>query len=438
MMFYTILIADQKSQENSIMEKQQKMRNKQESANRVELHCCTGASEWRGAFGNMEAVRQAYEMELPAIAIVDHCSVRNYSAAARTAQRLKWENRERDRNFKLIWGVEVEFYSNNDAGYAKIVDKNEKYKTYSAVLLAKNRRGLKNINRIMSYYLTAQGNEGMITRSAIEWLREGLLVGASAEGGELTNGIVMGATTKQLKQIASFYDYLEINPYGSMQNHNIRTLKIGDVTGVPAVAVTQISNDYDKKQQRIITTEEMLKELSYFGDRAFEVVVTNSNAIANIIEDISPIPEGKYYPSIKDAGQVIKQLCYERARSLYGDNLPQTVSYRLEKELEIITGNGEDSIYLLNREIVQDALKDNDPVAYRGMIGGSLVSYLIGLTPVNPLPPHYVCSVCKNFHEAGDAESWAVGEDLPDRLCPDCSVIPCTDRRFHAFWVWEV
>lgn len=414
------------------------LENGYKNGNRVELHSCIKNSEWYGPFGDVDVVRKAYELGQTAIAIVDRCSVRNFSAAARTQERIKWNNRDSGRSIKVIWGVEVEFYSNKDAGYAHIVDRNDNYTTFSAVLLAKNRIGLKNINRIMSYYLIAQGNNGMITRSAIEWLREGILVGASADSGELSIGVASGKSRRQLKRIASFYDYLEISQRSaepefkggdqtlrkkSPEDINKRIMKTGDMATIPTVAVASYSIGCGDYYNTVKTTDEMLNEFSYLGDRALEVVVTNPNMIADQIEETEPIPKGRFYPAVEGAEEKIRELCYEKAKEIYGNNLPQAVSRRLERELEVIIGNGEAGIYYLNREIVDRAIKDGNPVSYRGMIGGSLVAFLIGLTQVNPLPPHYVCPVCKNEYETNDAEAWTVGIDLPGRLCPNCNTL---------------
>lgn len=415
---------------------EQKMRDNSKHGNRIELHSCAKNGEWFDTYRDVESVKMAYELDQAAIAIVDHCSVRNYPAAARTSERLKWKNRESRRGIKLIWGVEVEFYSNKDAGYDHIVGINRNYTTYSAVLLAKNRTGLKNINRIMSHYLIAQDNDCTITRSTIEFFREGLLVGASAEAGEITIGIASGKTRRQLKRIASFYDFLEMKscfdePELSAKGHadirskliknNRNIMKIGDAVMIPVVAVAPISSDYGSHHDVIKTTDEMLREFSYLGDRALDVVVTNPNTISDQIEEISPFPEGRFYPALEGAEKKIEDMCYEEAKDLYGDNLPRAVRERLERELEIINGGGEASVYLVNREIVDAACKEGNPVAYRGMIGSSLVAFLIGLTQVNPLAPHYVCPECKNYYEADGTEPWITCEDSPDRLCPDCN-----------------
>ena len=420
-----------------LMKTQMKETKEYRSVNRIELHYCAKKGEWFGVYGDVSAVRQAFRQEHSAIAIVDNCSICNYSAAARTAKRVMWENRESGRTIKPIWGVEVDFYSGEDARSAHVVKKDDDLKVHSAVLLAKNKVGLKNINRIISHYLITQESGCIITRSAIEWLREGVIIGASAENGEISAGIASGKTIESLKQTASFYDYLEIAAHydkllmsigikadreRKVREINRMILRIGDELKIPIVAVNPVVSDCDDQNELIKTSDRMLSEFSYLGDKAHEVVITTPNDIADQIEEMSPIPEGRFYLAIKGAETKIEELCYEKAKDIYGINLPPIVSMRLEHELDIINGGEEASVYLVNREIAVRARKEGNPVAYRGQIGGSLAAFLCGLTKVNPLPPHYVCPKCKRYWEANNIETWNVGPDLPDKVCPDCNI----------------
>jgi DNA polymerase III subunit alpha, Gram-positive type len=327
---------------------------------------------------------------------------------------------------------------------------------FHATLLVQNKTGLKNLYRLVSEsHIKYFHRVPRIPRSLLTKYREGLLVGTACQNGELFDAILRGKTRQELEEIAKFYDYLEIQPLPHykplLRNESIPSLdavkdyhrtiiEIGKTLDKPVVATGDVHflNPEDSIYREIflqsqgdptasdqpplylMSTDEMLEAFAYLGpELAEEVVVTNPNVIADMIEDVSPVPDRLYTPKIEGADEEIRNMCYEKARRLYGDPLPEIVEKRLEKELNSIITHGFAVIYLISHKLVKKSLDDGYLVGSRGSVGSSFVATMAEITEVNPLPPHYRCPSCQYSEFIADG-SVGSGFDLPDKNCPRC------------------
>ncbi|MBQ9942140.1 MAG: PolC-type DNA polymerase III, partial [Christensenellaceae bacterium] len=330
--------------------------------------------------------------------------------------------------------------------------------TYHTVLLVKNKEGLRNLYKLVSYgHLNFFYRRPRIPKSYVEAHREGLIIGAACEQGQVFRSIFMDQSEEEQKRIASFYDYMEIQPLGNnefliregsardkedLMEFNRRILALGDALNKPTVATTDCHflNPRDEYFRRIImdasgftdadnqaplyfrSTDEMLSEFAYLGEeRAMEVVVENPQNIAEEVEEIDLFPGNgaTIMPEIEGADVDIRNWAYQRIKERYGDPLPELIEKRLERELGSIIRNGFSILYWIAKKLVEKSMEDGYLVGSRGSVGSSLAAYAMGITEVNPLPPHYLCTHCKHV-DFGIDDRYFCGVDMPPAKCPNC------------------
>ena len=331
----------------------------------------------------------------------------------------------------------------------------KKLKSFHAIILATNYIGLRNLYKLISIsHLDYFYKRPLILKSIYKKYSEGLILGSACEAGELYQAIELGKDDEEIESIARDYDYLEIQPTGNnmflvrngvvpdvkaLQDINRKIVSLGEKLDKLVVATCDVHfmDPEDEIYRRILeagqgyadcdmqaplylrTTEEMLEEFSYLGEeKAYEVVVTNTNKVADMCEQISPISPEKCPPYINDCEKTIKDIAYNKAHELYGDPLPQIVEERLDKELTSIIKNGFSVMYIIAQKLVWKSNEDGYIVGSRGSVGSSFVANMTGITEVNSLPPHYRCPNCKysDFTDYG----FKNGFDLPDKDCPKC------------------
>ena len=378
---------------------------------------------------------------------------------------------------KDLLNQQVETLQQVNTGVTGVDPKKAKY--YHMVLIARNQVGLKNLYKLVTASnLEFYHRQPRIPRSRLMEHREGLLIGSACEAGELYGAIMENKPWGELCDIASFYDFLEIQPLGNngfmlrptkkeikgrkkengekeyeiippicgseqeLIDHNKTIIRLGEKLNIPVCATCDVHfmEPEDEVYRRILmagmgfddadnqaplyfrTTDEMLKEFAYLGpEKAREVVIDNPNRIADMVERMRPIPFGTYPPHIDGADEELQQLCWDRAHEVFGDPVPEIVAARLEKELTSIIKHGFAVLYMIAQKLVKNSVDNGYLVGSRGSVGSSLVAHLAGISEVNPLQPHYVCRnpLCKHseFFVNGEVGS---GFDLPPKDCPHC------------------
>ncbi|MEZ3434306.1 MAG: PolC-type DNA polymerase III [Lachnospiraceae bacterium] len=338
-----------------------------------------------------------------------------------------------------------------------------KLPTYHVIILAKNNVGRVNLYTLISKsHLTYFARRPRIPKSELSKHREGLIVGSACEAGELYQAILNEKSEERIAKIVDYYDYLELQPVGNnrfmidsprikiinseedIRNVNRQIVKLGERFNKPVAATCDVHflDPEDEVYRRIImtgkgftdadnqaplylhTTEEMLSEFEYLGSaKAREIVIDNPNKIADMIEKISPVRPDKCPPVIPDSDKMLKEICYKKAHSMYGENLPEVVTERLERELNSIISNGFAVMYIIAQKLVWKSNEDGYLVGSRGSVGSSFVATMAGITEVNPLSPHYYCSKCHySDFDSPEVRAFAggCGWDMPDKLCPVC------------------
>ena len=433
---------------------------------RVELHLHTNMSAMDGMTSAKELVSRAIAWGHKAIAITDHGVVQAFPEACNTAAKA---------GIKIIYGMEG-YLVDDDAFYddygfgvddeipAEYIEKVRAEKTYHIIIIAKNTQGLKNLYKLITdSNLKFFKRRPRIPRHRLMQFREGLIIGSACEAGELYRALVDQKSDDDILRIASFYDYLEIQPNGNnafmlrsqderyerfktvedLENVDRQIIHIADKLGKMVVATCDVHfidpgnavfreilmtsmGFSDASQQAPLyfrTTEEMLAEFAYLGEEtAKEVVITNPNKIADLCESgMTPFPRGTFPPSLEGADEDLTCICWERTKKDYGDPVPENVAKRLEKELKSIISNGFGVLYMIAQKLVQNSEEHGYYVGSRGSVGSSFVAHAAGISEVNPLPPHYICKKCKHSEFFMDG-SVGSGYDLPPKDCPNCGI----------------
>lgn len=428
---------------------------------RVELSIHTQMSAMNSVLSLQELIYTATCWGWKAVAVTDCGTVQAFPDAVRIVKG-------RNLDIKVIYGMEG-FLTGDDYVNSTVTH---------ITILAKNKTGLNNLYKLVSLsHLHYFHRRPLIPKRVLENHRKGLILGSAGIEGELIQAIVSHKDDEELLQIAGFYDYLEIQPSTNysllltneqfpdissdedLRSINRRIVDIskkinkmvvatGDVrylNSMDATSLNIIRHEVGNKQHEIRasrylrTTDEMLTNFDYLGSQtAYEAVVVNSNHISDMIDNITPVTGESYLPLLPNADEAIKKNSYEKAHTMYGQKISYIVRKRMEDELSIITKHGYFSLYLISQKLTHKFNEAGYITCSRGSVGSSLIAYLLGITEVNPLPPHYRCPKCKHSTFMTDG-TFVSGFDLPNKKCPNCGAglikdghdIPCA--TFLAF-----
>lgn len=455
-----------------LIEKEERMDNAE--VKRVELHCHTKMSKMDALTPMEDLVKKAIKWGHKALAITDHGVVQAFPFCYDAAE---------GSDLKLIFGMEGYLISDSGIEGTDIEPtdsikqkKGKKTQLDHIIILAKNETGLRNLYKLVTLshlkYYNSRPSRPALPRAIIQEHRDGLILGSACEAGELYRAVRAGKSDEELIKIASFYDYLEIQPLGNnmymvrenkctvddLKAYNRKIYDLGKQMGKMTVATCDVHflNPEDSKYRTILqgvqnyrdadeqpplyyrTTEEMLAEFEYLGkDIAYEVCVTNPNKIADMVDKIKPVPDRDqlYSPSIPGAVEALPKMVYDKAHEWYGDELPPIVAERIKTELDSIINNGFAILYYIAHKLVRKSLDDGYLVGSRGSVGSSLVATLIDITEVNPLAPHYRCPNCR-YSEFFTNNEYASGFDLPEKNCPHCGTPMWRDGHNIPFAVF--
>jgi DNA polymerase-3 subunit alpha (Gram-positive type) len=416
---------------------------------RTELHLHTRMSALDATTDVEAAVRTAARWGHPAIAVTDH-GVLHAFPDAMSAQK---KAAKAGTPIKVLYGCEA--YLTDPA---RLPAEGKKGRTPSnhIILLARNQTGLFNLYKLVSLaHLEHFNYHPNLPKDLLRQYREGLIIGSACERGELFSAIVAGKPEEALREIAAFYDYLEIQPLCNnefmvrngtardreqLKDFNRAIVRLGRALGKPVAATGDVHflEPEDEAYRRVLmaskqmsdadaplplyfkTTEEMLAEFSYLGEEeARRVVIEDPGAIAALCEEVVPVRAGEYFPKMPGSAEELRALSEQRAAELYGTPLPPLLAERLKTELDSIIGKGYDIIYMIAQKLVERSLREGYLVGSRGSVGSSIVAYLAGITEVNALPPHYRCPQCKHW-AFPDPTPADCGADMPDGVCPAC------------------
>jgi DNA polymerase-3 subunit alpha (Gram-positive type) len=434
---------------------------------RVELHAHTKMSAMDGLNDPTALVRMAADWGHKAVAITDHGVVQAFPEAFHAAKKA---------GIKILYGLEGYLFDDADSklpnGEINIKGKD----TSHIILLAKNQEGLKNLYKLVSLsHLKYFYKKPRIPRSVLAAHREGLLIGSACVEGDVFKGVIHNFSDESLASLVDFYDYLEIQPLcnnhflidrgtvsgeDGLQAFNEKIVALGKACGKPVVATcdAHYASPEESLYRQILmagqgykdiegdkglyfrTTDEMLAEFQYLGEEtAREVVVDAPNRIAEMVENIRPVPKGKFPPQIENSDVTLRNRCQEAAAAIYGDPLPEVIKARLDRELNSIINNGYAVMYVAAEMLVQKSMQDGYLVGSRGSVGSSFAATMAGITEVNPLAPHYICPSCK-YLEWGDENLYDCGVDMPAKTCPQCGA-PLDQNgfsiRFETFLGFE-
>ncbi|MBQ9517534.1 MAG: PolC-type DNA polymerase III [Eubacterium sp.] len=431
---------------------------------RVELHLHTTMSDMDGMTAPKELVKRAAKWGHKAIAVTDHGVVQALPEAYSAAKA---------NGIKLILGMEG--YLVDDELYPDFMNmKLKEFRRHHIILLVKEdnsfddsipkeerRYGRKNLYEMISHSnVKTFKSRPLIPKSMLAKKRDGILIGSACEQGEIIQAILRGESDDELLKLAAFYDYLEIQPNGNnafmirserelhqnvnseddLVRINQKVVELADTLGKPVVATGDVHfiDEKDSKFRAILmaskgfedadeqaplyfkTTDEMLEDFAWAGDRAKEFVIDNPNKIADMIwDDIPPIPPGQFAPHIDGADDELTEKCWSMAKELYGDPVPEYIAARLERELNCIISNGYGVLYVIAKRLVEESERNGYLVGSRGSVGSSLAAHFGGISEVNPLAPHYYCKKCKHSEFFLNGE-YGSGFDLPVKNCPVC------------------
>ncbi len=409
---------------------------------RVELHAHTKMSQMDGISDIGDLIGTASSWGHKAVAITDHGGVQGFPEAYKKAK---------GKDIKILYGVEGYFFDDKEGTLH-----HKDGKTNHIIIFAGTQKGVENLYELISESHTNYFHKRpRITKSLLTKHREGLVIGSACENGQIYQAVMNKANKEEISEIAKLYDYFEIQPLinnnfmirngtvnseEELKDINREIIALAKELGKPVVATcdSHYTDPKDAKYREIIltsmgykdasssgglyfrTTDEMLEEFSYLGeDLAYEVVVTNTNLVSDMIGPVKPLHDDMCPPTIDGDKEELIETCEQNAKAIYGDPLPELVKERLDRELNSIISNGFAVMYVSAKKLVENSVENGYLVGSRGSVGSSFAATMSGITEVNPLPPHYICGKCK-YLEWGDENFFDCGVDMPAKICPEC------------------